>query len=86
MSVTNYNRFKGHSVFGLIGTGNGIEFITRLSQQRRYVAVTATQLVLIWDTKTQLQVIIVLIVVVLINNFYSYYLLMYIIYNVINSF
>ncbi|KAF2347834.1 WD40 repeat [Trinorchestia longiramus] len=56
MSVVNYQRFKAYSIFGLIGTGNSVTFITRQSHVRRYVAVTACQLVLIWDTRKQVKV------------------------------
>jgi len=56
MSVTNYNRFKAHSVAGLIGIGKGISFVPHHSQTKKFVAVTANELVIIWDLKKKSKV------------------------------
>uniref|UniRef100_A0A2P2I0C9 WD repeat-containing protein 3-like n=1 Tax=Hirondellea gigas TaxID=1518452 RepID=A0A2P2I0C9_9CRUS len=56
MSVINYNRFKAHSVFGIVGTGNSVAFITRHKKVRNYVAVTACEHVMVWDLLKQIKV------------------------------
>ena len=57
MSVVNYCRFKPHSLCGLIGTGNCIEFIPHPTQDKKLVAITACELVIIWNVKTKTKVI-----------------------------
>ncbi|XP_068236642.1 WD repeat-containing protein 3 [Palaemon carinicauda] len=49
--TTQYLRYVSSSVFGVIGKAGCVRFVTRFSQQGKYVAVPACEQVLIWDTK-----------------------------------
>lgn len=49
--TTQYLRYVPASVFGVIGTARCVRFVTRFSQQGKYIAVPACELVLIWDIK-----------------------------------
>ncbi|CAL4083170.1 unnamed protein product, partial [Meganyctiphanes norvegica] len=55
--TTQYLRYVPGSVFGLVGSGQCVKFVTRFSQVAKYVAVPACENVLIWDSKRSSKVL-----------------------------
>lgn len=52
-----YLRYVPGSVFGLVGSGQCVKFVTRFSQAAKYVAVPACENVLIWDSRRSTKVL-----------------------------
>ncbi|XP_045592640.1 LOW QUALITY PROTEIN: WD repeat-containing protein 3 [Procambarus clarkii] len=55
--TTQYLRYVPGSLFGLIGTGRCIRFVTRFSQTAKYVAVPACEHVFVWDIRRAVKVL-----------------------------
>ncbi|XP_071524074.1 WD repeat-containing protein 3 [Panulirus ornatus] len=55
--TTQYLRYVPGSVFGLVGTGRCVRFITRFSQRAKCVAVPACENVLVWDIRKTAKVL-----------------------------
>jgi len=55
--TTQYLRYVPGSVFGLVGSGQCVKFVTRFSQSAKYVAVPACENVFIWDSKRSMKVL-----------------------------
>ncbi|XP_069956635.1 WD repeat-containing protein 3 isoform X1 [Cherax quadricarinatus] len=57
VKTTQYLRYVPGSVFGLVGTGRCVRFVTRFSQTAKYVAVPACERVLVWDIRRATKVL-----------------------------
>lgn len=54
--TTQYLRYVPGQVFGLVGTGRCVCFVTRFSQVGKFLAAPACERVLIWDLRREAKV------------------------------